>query len=101
MCKDKTSACRSHTSMPGKNKSVVSDFRARRGWFENFKRRIIIHSVTSCGNVRDLTTLGPKSLCLNKRLRKGPLYPQEVFNCDETGLIWKAMPKKIFTIVVR
>ncbi|XP_061622154.1 tigger transposable element-derived protein 1-like [Phyllopteryx taeniolatus] len=74
-------------------------FKASRGWYDNFRRRI------SCpSDVRNFETA---SSDVNEDYRKTftdviaaeGYVPQQVFNCDETGLFWKRMPRRTFITI--
>jgi len=54
--------------------SCAEEFKASKGWFDNFKKRTGIHSV----------------------IRHGEAITEQVFSCDETGLFWKKMPKRTY-----
>ncbi|XP_050724716.1 tigger transposable element-derived protein 1-like isoform X2 [Eriocheir sinensis] len=58
-------------------------FKASRSWFNNFKKRSGRLSEARHG----------EAVSANQRVAEGFL-PQQVFNCNETGLFWKRMPKR-------
>lgn len=72
------------------------EFKASRGWFDNFKKRAGIHNVVRHG----------ETVCANKAAGKDfvkkfktlveieGFVSQQVFNCNEAGLFWKKMPKR-------
>lgn len=73
-------------------------FKASRGWFERFKTRSGIHSVVRHGEAASSDVPAAKDFAsefLEVVTTQGYL-PQQVFNCDETGLFWKRMPKRTF-----
>uniref|UniRef100_A0A5F8G8Y5 HTH CENPB-type domain-containing protein n=1 Tax=Monodelphis domestica TaxID=13616 RepID=A0A5F8G8Y5_MONDO len=85
---------------PGTSMDETSkeSFKASRGWFDNFKKRSGIHSV-----VRDseASSAGEKSAkafieTFAKLVEDEAYIPQQVFNCDETGLFWKKMPRRTY-----
>ena len=57
-------------------------FKASHGWFENFKKRTGIHCVIRYG----------------ERASDEGFVPQQVFNCDESGLFWKKTPNRTYII---
>ncbi|XP_043263000.1 tigger transposable element-derived protein 1-like [Colletes gigas] len=73
-------------------------FKASRGWFEKFKRRTGIHSVVRHGEAASSDTKAAENFIADfKKLEDSEGYlPQQVFNCDETGLFWKKMPKRTY-----
>jgi hypothetical protein len=67
-----------------------------RKWFEKFKRRTGIHCVVSHSEAAGSDTQAAENFIGNLKNfvdSKGNL-PQRVFNCDETGLFWKKIPKR-------
>ncbi|CAH2222464.1 tigger transposable element-derived 1-like [Pelobates cultripes] len=67
-------------------------FKASRGWFERFKTRSGIHSVVRHGEAAGSEFA---TEFLEVIVSEGYL-PQQVFNCGETGIFWKRMPKRTF-----
>ena len=83
---------------PGTGSEEDVTFKASRGWFEKFKRRTGIHSVLRHGEASSSDTAAAEEyLPKFKRLvDSGGYIPQQVFNCDETGLFWKKMPRRTY-----
>ncbi|UYV79264.1 hypothetical protein LAZ67_17001849 [Cordylochernes scorpioides] len=77
---------------------VHADFKASKGWFENFKRRSGIHSVTRHGEGASSDAKAAETFTaeVEKLVVTECYLPQQVFNCDETGLFWKKMPKRTY-----
>ncbi|XP_048366890.1 tigger transposable element-derived protein 1-like isoform X1 [Sphaerodactylus townsendi] len=87
--------------MPGTSASGLSDFKADRDWYKKFKMRIGKHS-------KDVSSRHSKDVSSDKsgaekfvsefkdHVEGEGFIPQQVFNCDETGLFWKKMPKTTF-----
>ncbi|XP_070268928.1 tigger transposable element-derived protein 1 isoform X2 [Myotis yumanensis] len=73
-------------------------FKASRGWFENFKKRTGIHSVVRHGEAASADIkAGEDHLRTFAEIIAAEGYiPQQVFNCDETGLFWKKMPRRTY-----
>ncbi|KAM9457775.1 tigger transposable element-derived protein 1-like isoform 1-T1 [Clarias gariepinus] len=72
------------------------DFKASRGWFDNFKRRSGIY----CLKNREAENVDAEAADVfaeefEKLMNSECYLPQQVFNCDETELFWKKMPKNI------
>ncbi|XP_067127449.1 tigger transposable element-derived protein 1-like [Centruroides vittatus] len=84
--------------MPETSASVLSDFKASRGWFKKFKRRTGIHSVTRHGEGASSDNSGAEKFLSEFKdyIKAEGFIPQQVFNCDETGPFWKKMPKRTF-----
>ncbi|BFZ12502.1 hypothetical protein BsWGS_15541 [Bradybaena similaris] len=74
------------------------EFKASRGWFEKFKRRTGIHSVVRHGEASSSDQKGAEEFVRKfEQLVKDEGYiAQQVFNCDDTGLFWKKMPRCIY-----
>ncbi|UYV61092.1 hypothetical protein LAZ67_1003374 [Cordylochernes scorpioides] len=77
---------------------VHADFKASKGWFENFKRRSGIHSVTRHGEGASSDAKAAETFTAEfEKLVVTECYlPQQVFNCYETGLFRKKMPKRTY-----
>lgn len=73
-------------------------FKASRGWFENFKHRSGIHSLTRHGGTASTDKDAAKKYVqeFSDYIKAEGFLPQQVFNCDETGLFWKRMPSKTY-----
>ena len=71
-------------------------FKASRGWFANFKKRSGIHSVVRHGDAASSDTKAAEDYLKTfaELIEAEGYVPQQVFNCDETGLFWKKMPKR-------
>ncbi|XP_051784390.1 tigger transposable element-derived protein 1-like [Erpetoichthys calabaricus] len=73
-------------------------FKASRGWFENFKKRTGIHSVVRHGEAAsaDIKAAEDYLKTFAGIIAAEGYIPQQVFNCDETGLFWKKMPRRTY-----
>ncbi|CAI5790600.1 transposable element-derived 1-like [Podarcis lilfordi] len=73
-------------------------FKASRGWFDRFKTRSGIHSVVRHGEAASSDVPAAEDFALEflEVVKTEGYVPQQVFNCDETGLFWKRMPKRTF-----
>ncbi|CAH2319103.1 tigger transposable element-derived 1-like [Pelobates cultripes] len=70
-------------------------FKASREWFKRFKTRSGIHSVVRHGEAASSDAAAAEEFAtefLEVIVSEG-YFPQQVFNCNETGLFWKRMPK--------
>ena len=78
--------------------SQSDEFKASRGWFENFKKRSGIHSVIRHGEAFSSDVKAAEKFVKDfaKLVSEEGYVPQQVFNCDETGLFWKKMPRRTF-----
>ncbi|XP_053129291.1 tigger transposable element-derived protein 1-like [Hemicordylus capensis] len=74
------------------------EFKASHGWFEKFKMTSGIRSVVWHGEAASSDLAAAEEFAtefLETVTAKGYL-PEQVFNCDETGLFWKRMPRRTF-----
>ncbi|KAF6357047.1 hypothetical protein mRhiFer1_009983 [Rhinolophus ferrumequinum] len=79
--------------------SAESDiFKANRGWFEKFKRRNGIHNMVRHGESARANKEDANQFVLEFKdyVETKGFLPQQVFNCDETVLFWKKMPKRTY-----
>ncbi|XP_040288251.1 tigger transposable element-derived protein 1-like [Bufo bufo] len=78
--------------------SRSEEFRASKGWFERFKQRFEVKSVIRYGVAASSNREAADFFKLEfQHLMDDEGYlPQQVFNCDETGLFWKKMPKRTY-----
>ncbi|XP_050733143.1 tigger transposable element-derived protein 1-like [Eriocheir sinensis] len=74
------------------------DFKASKRWFGNFKKRTGIHSVVRHGKAASADKVAAEKFVpeFKKFVDKERLSPQQVFNCDETGLFWKKLPSRTY-----
>ncbi|XP_053247701.1 tigger transposable element-derived protein 1-like [Podarcis raffonei] len=80
---------------PGASAEIES-FKASRGWFEKFKKRSGIHGKHA--EAASANKLGADQFVLEFKDYVVSLgfVPQQVFNCHETGLFWKRMPRNTY-----
>ena len=78
--------------------SATPEFKASRGWFDRFKRRSGIHSVVRHGEAASADQKAAEEFVkkFEELVISEGYIPQQVFNCDETGLFWKKMPRRTF-----
>ena len=85
---------------PGTSVDEASEdsFKASRGWFDNFRKRTSVHSVVRHGEVAssDVKAAEDYVKTFAKLIKAEGYIPQQVFNCDETGLFWKMMLRKTY-----
>lgn len=83
---------------PGTSDSDIDSFKASRGWFEKFKKGSGIHSVVRHGEAAssDKTVAERYITEFQEFIDSNGYLPQQVFNCDETGLFWKKMPRRTY-----
>ncbi|XP_068250614.1 tigger transposable element-derived protein 1-like [Palaemon carinicauda] len=84
---------------PGRSADLEKEtFKASRGWFENFKKRTGIHNVVHQNGATSSDVKEPKAFVseFQRFVNSGSYLPQQVFNCKETGLFWKKMPRRTF-----
>ncbi|XP_018410276.1 PREDICTED: tigger transposable element-derived protein 1-like [Nanorana parkeri] len=86
------------SKLPGTSTENEELFKASRGWFDNFKRRSGIHSVVRHGEAASSDTKAAEAFAteFQKLMVSEGYLAEQVFNCDETGLFWKKMPKRTY-----
>nr|XP_020633897.1 tigger transposable element-derived protein 1-like isoform X5 [Pogona vitticeps] len=90
-----------HTDLMERNPSgsaLQEKFKASRGWFQKFQKRSGIHCVTRHGEAASSDRDAAEAFKFNftKFVKEEEYLPQQVFNCDETRLFWKKMPRRTF-----
>lgn len=85
----------------GESSQGGPEFKASRGWFDNFKKRTGIHSVIRHGEASSANIKEAENFIkfFEKLVSEEGYLPQQVFNCDETGLFWKKMPRRTYITV--
>lgn len=78
--------------------SEAQEFKASRGWFEKFKKRTGLHNVIRHGEAAssDFAAAEAYKATFASFIEEEGYVPHQVFNCDETGLFWKKMPRRTF-----
>lgn len=76
---------------PGTTSEDEDAFKASCGWFENFRKRTGIRSVARHGEAASSDTAAAEKYVAEFKnfVSTDAFLPQQVFNCDETGLFWK------------
>ncbi|XP_035205544.1 tigger transposable element-derived protein 1-like [Stegodyphus dumicola] len=82
----------------GTSTQEAPTFKASHGWFERFKKRSGIHNVVRHGEAASADEKATQEFieAFKKLILDEGCIPQQVFNCDETGLFWKKMPRRIY-----
>jgi len=72
--------------------------KASGGWFERFKKRSGIHSVVRHGEAVSANQKAAEEFVqdFSDYVKANGFIPQQVFNCDETGLFWEKMPRRAY-----
>ncbi|XP_064098391.1 jerky protein homolog-like isoform X1 [Macrobrachium nipponense] len=80
-----------------KDKALAESFKASHGWFDNFKKRASLNSVARHGEATSsqAKAAGDFIITFAKLIEAEGYIPQQVFNCDETELFWKKMPRSM------
>ncbi|KAI5612034.1 hypothetical protein C0J50_0702, partial [Silurus asotus] len=76
----------------------TSVFTASRGWFDRFKKRSVNQNVCRHGEPAAANQKATDDFAkdFSDFVRKEGYLPQQLFNCDETGLFWKKMPNQTY-----
>ncbi|XP_034046538.1 tigger transposable element-derived protein 1-like [Thalassophryne amazonica] len=83
---------------PGTLALSEESFKASHGWFDNFKKKMNIHTVVMHGEASsaDVKAANEYVTRFAALFANEGYVPQQVFNCDETGLFWKKMPRRTY-----
>ena len=78
--------------------SSDEEFKASKGWFDNFKKRTGIHSVVRHGEAASSNKDAAEKFVENFKdfVDREGFISERVLNCDETGLFWEKMPKRTY-----
>ncbi|GBM88200.1 Tigger transposable element-derived protein 1 [Araneus ventricosus] len=70
------------------DEASADSFKASRGWFDNFRKRTGIHSVVRHGEAASSNVKAAEDYLktFSELIEANGYIPQQVFNCDETGL---------------
>ena len=74
------------------------DFKASVGWLESFKSRFNIAHFKICGESADVNLDVVNSYKDVLKQKLDGYEPRDIFNCDETGLFFRALPDKSFSV---
>ncbi|XP_026576481.1 tigger transposable element-derived protein 1-like isoform X2 [Pseudonaja textilis] len=76
------------------------EFKASREWFERFckKNGIVRHGEAASSDTAAAAAAAAEAFAKDfaKFVEAKGYVPQQVFNCDQTGLFWKKMPKRTY-----
>ena len=92
---------RLHDDLVTKDPATSGDndvFKASRRWFEKFKKRSEIHIVVRHGEAASANQKDAEEFVqdFSDYVKANGFIPQQVYNCDETGLFWKKMARSTY-----
>lgn len=75
---------------------IEEDFSASSGWLYRFKKRHGIRELAIQGEKLSADNVAMVEFCyeLENIIQKHALRPEQIYNADETGLYWRAMPTR-------
>ena len=76
-----------------------TSFVASKGWFDKFKRRFGLQSVSLYGEAASADEAAARHYVEDvfpKIIEENGYLSEQIFNMDETGLFWKRMPSRTF-----
>nr|XP_023398902.1 zinc finger protein 404 isoform X1 [Loxodonta africana] len=78
--------------------SDTKPFTASKGWLHRFRNRFGLKNIKITGEAAsaDEETATTFLAELKKLIKEKGYHPKQVFNCDETGLLWKKMPNSTY-----
>ena len=85
-----------HFSAQLNTETADREFKASTGWLEKFKTRHGIRNLSIQGEKLSAAeeTVEPFLQKLNKVIEERGLIPEQIYNADETGLLWKCLPQR-------
>ena len=66
-----------------------NNFKGSNGWVDNFKKRHNLRQYNIHGEAASAPIENLEEMRENLRQVLGNYSPEDIFNCDETGLFWK------------
>ncbi|KAG5884995.1 hypothetical protein JTB14_025341 [Gonioctena quinquepunctata] len=76
-----------------KTKSLVIHLLASNGWLRNFKFRHGVRELDLAGEKLSADSAAAENFIEKFKTASESCDPEFVYNADETGLVWKALPK--------
>ncbi|KAG6940996.1 tigger transposable element derived 1 [Chelydra serpentina] len=78
--------------------SDKKEFKASQGWLNSFRNRFNLKNVQTTGEAASANEEAAKAYPeqLKKIIEERGHLPEQVFNADETGLLWKKMPSRTY-----
>ena len=75
--------------------SSAEEFKTSKGWFDSFKNRTRVHSVFRHGEAASSNKDAVEKFVEKFKdfVEREGFIPEQVFDCDETGLFWKKCQK--------
>lgn len=72
---------------------------ASKGWVHRFKKRVSLHNIKFQGDQAsaDAEAAERFKVEIKKIIEEGNYLPDQIFNADETALVWKKLQSKTFT----
>lgn len=75
----------------------LQDFKASDGWFRNWRKRFGVGaSIRLCGEAGDVDVASIERPMAELRTSLKQFDPKNIFNMDETGLFYRAMPARTY-----
>lgn len=83
-------------SLPTKELAVLETFKASRNWCGSFVKRNGMRSIRLHGEAGSVDPVAIEARMAELRTELRPYRPANIFNCDETGLFFKLLPKRTY-----
>ena len=90
------------TSRTPTDETSKDSFKARRGWFDNFRKKTGIYCVVRHDQAASSDAQAAENYpkMFFEQIEAEERIPQQVFNCDKPGLFWKKMPNRSYIAAV-
>ncbi|KAG5860986.1 hypothetical protein JTB14_029770 [Gonioctena quinquepunctata] len=75
-----------------------SSFKASNGWLRNFKFRHGVRELDLAGEKLSADSAAAENFIEKFKTASESYDPEFVYNADETGLVWKALPKPLWLL---
>jgi len=77
----------------------LEEFKASNGWLAGFKRRHQIKSFKVCGESGTVTEEISRACRTQTQELLKEFPPDNIYNCDETALLWKCLPERTLNAI--
>ena len=76
----------------------IANFQASNHWLDNFKRRFNLTTLKACGEASKVDPQNCKEWLIENRAKLLNFAPNDIYNCDETGLFYRLLPNRTLAV---